>query len=83
MNPGLLPRPTLKADPPGFLSPPALQSVPQTELIQHSVNDLMYVSPPEGKVCWAVIPCTTWLVLPTLRLLDPRRGIAGGIGRGS
>ena len=71
-NPGLLS---------GLGSPPLLPSVSRDALVAHSVNDLSYFSPPEGKVCWNVIPCTTWPVLPTVRLLDPRQGIGGGISR--
>ena len=60
--------------------PPPLPAVEQSALIKEQVNDLSYFKPPDTKVCWDVIPCTTWAVRPSLHLVEPKRGLAGGLG---
>jgi hypothetical protein len=65
------------------LRPPPLRTLAAAEQTRHRVNDVDYISPPNGAFqCWAVIPCTPWPVPSSLHLLDPKHGIAGGLARG-
>lgn len=64
-----------------LLSPPTLHSPPKNALIEHSVNDVYYVSPPSDELCWAVIPCTVEPMPPDLHLLNPQQGISGGLAK--
>lgn len=77
-NPRPLPRPNSISE---YLSagwsPPPLPSV---ALVSRRVNDLDYFAPVAGEQCWADIPCAYQPVPTGIHLLDPSRGLQGGIG---
>ncbi len=77
-NPRPLPKPNSISE---YLNagwmPPTL---PRVTLVGHRVNDLNYVAPATGEQCWAAIPCAYQPVPTGVRLLDPNRGLQGGIG---
>ena len=60
--------------------PPRLQSAPLT---QKQVNDITYLVPQNGDVCWgSELPCA-FEITPDIYLRDPSRGIAAGFVRSS
>jgi hypothetical protein len=61
-----------------LLVPPPLQ----TSLAnQQQTNDIKYLSPKQGEVCWSTpLPCA-FKVTPDIRLRDPARGISRGFVR--
>ncbi len=56
-------------------------AVPTAAVVTHTINDFEYFSPVDSLGnCWAIIPCTPETVPSTLHLLDPRKGLSGGLG---
>jgi hypothetical protein len=65
--------------PGNLLLPPALRSV---AVVKKQVNDLTYLSPLNGEVCWSTaIPCA-FVVPSDVRLRDPQQGYKAGFVRG-
>jgi hypothetical protein len=61
-----------------LLVPPPLQTA---LTIKQQTNDIKYLSPQQGEVCWSTpIPCA-FKVTPDIKLRDPAKGIGGGFIR--